>query len=78
MKSSVFINLIFLLLHKQKTKYISIFISLQNEILKTLESHNDFIIQKEFGGRIFDIENQLEIFMELKISQREFMEDINF
>lgn len=77
MKSSVFINLIFLLLHKQKTKYISIFIlatltifllsivifiksSLQNEILKTLESHNDFIIQKEFGGRIFDIENQLE------------------
>ena len=77
MKSSVFINLIFLLLHKQKTKYISIFIlstltifllstvifiksSLQNEILKTLESHNDFIIQREFGGRIFDIENQLE------------------
>lgn len=77
MKSRVFINLIFLLLHKQKTKYISIFIlatltifllsivifiksSLQNEILKTLESHNDFIIQKEFGGRIFDIENQLE------------------
>ena len=77
MKSSVFINLIFLLLHKQKTKYVSIFIlatltifllstvifiksSLQNEILKTLESHNDFIIQKEFGGRIFDIENQLE------------------
>ncbi len=77
MKSSVFINLIFLLLHKQKTKYISIFIlstltifllstvifiksSLQNEILKTLESHNDVIIQKEFGGRIFDIENQLE------------------
>ncbi|MCT7511558.1 ABC transporter permease [Aliarcobacter cryaerophilus] len=77
MKSSVFINLIFLLLHKQKTKYISIFIlatltifllstvifiksSLQNQILKTLESHNDFIIQKEFGGRIFDIENQLE------------------
>ena len=77
MKSSVFINLIFLLLHKQKTKYISIFIlatltifllstvifiksSLQNEILKSLESHNDFIIQKEFGGRIFDIENQLE------------------
>ncbi|WP_148623335.1 ABC transporter permease [Aliarcobacter cryaerophilus] len=77
MKSSVFINLIFLLLHKQKTKYISIFIlatltifllstvifiksSLQNEILKTLESHNDFIIQKESGGRIFDIENQLE------------------
>ncbi|MGJ0317232.1 FtsX-like permease family protein [Aliarcobacter cryaerophilus] len=77
MKSSVFINLVFLLLHKQKTKYISIFIlatltifllstvifiksSLQNEILKTLESHNDFIIQKEFGGRIFDIENQLE------------------
>lgn len=77
MKSSVFINLIFLLLHKQKTKYISIFIlatltifllstvifiksSLQNEILKTLESHNDFIIQKEFGERIFDIENQLE------------------
>lgn len=77
MKSSVFINLIFLLLHKQKTKYISILIlatltifllstvifiksSLQNEILKTLESHNDFIIQKEFGGRIFDIENQLE------------------
>lgn len=77
MKSSVFINLIFLLLHKQKTKYISIFIlatltifllstvifiksSLQNEILKTLESNNDFIIQKEFGGRIFDIENQLE------------------
>ena len=77
MKSSVFINLIFLLLQKQKTKYISIFIlatltifllstvifiksSLQNEILKTLESHNDFIIQKEFGGRIFDIENQLE------------------
>lgn len=77
MKNSVFINLIFLLLHKQKTKYISIFIlatltifllstvifiksSLQNEILKTLESHNDFIIQKEFGGRIFDIENQLE------------------
>ena len=63
--------------HKQKTKYISIFIlatltifllstvifiksSLQNEILKTLESHNDFIIQREFGGRIFDIENQLE------------------
>ena len=77
MKISVFINLIFLLLHKQKTKYISIFIlstltifllstvifiksSLQNEILKTLESHNDFIIQREFGGRIFDIENQLE------------------
>ena len=77
MKSSVFINLIFLLLHKQKTKYISIFIlatltifllstvifiksSLQNEILKTLESHNDFIIQREFGGRIFDIENELE------------------
>ena len=77
MKSSVFINLIFLLLHKQKTKYISIFIlatltifllstvifiksSIQNEILKTLESHNDFIIQREFGGRIFDIENQLE------------------
>ncbi|MCT7534883.1 FtsX-like permease family protein [Aliarcobacter cryaerophilus] len=77
MKSSVFVNLIFLLLHKQKTKYISIFIlailtifllstvifiksSLQNEILKTLESHNDFIIQREFGGRIFDIENQLE------------------
>ncbi|MGJ0376821.1 ABC transporter permease [Aliarcobacter cryaerophilus] len=77
MKNSVFINLIFLLLHKQKTKYISIFIlatltifllstvifiksSLQNEILKTLESHNDFIIQREFGGRIFDIENQLE------------------
>lgn len=77
MKSSVFINLIFLLLHKQKTKYIFIFIlatltifllstvifiksSLQNEILKTLESHNDFIIQREFGGRIFDIENQLE------------------
>ena len=77
MKSSVSINLIFLLLHKQKTKYISIFIlatltifllstvifiksSLQNEILKTLESHNDFIIQREFGGRIFDIENQLE------------------
>ena len=77
MKSRVFINLIFLLLHKQKTKYISIFIlatltifllstvifiksSLQNEILKTLESHNDFIIQREFGGRIFDIENQLE------------------
>src|SRR5574344_1682517 len=77
MKSRVFINLIFLFFHKQKTKYISIFIlatltifllstvifiksSLQNEILKTLESHNDFIIQKEFGGRIFDIENQLE------------------
>ena len=77
MKSSVFINLIFLLLHKQKTKYISIFIlstltifllstvifiksSLQNEILKTLKNHNDFIIQKEFGGRIFDIDNQVE------------------
>ena len=77
MKSSDFINIIFQLLHKQKTKYISIFIlatltifllstvifiksSLQNEILKTLESHNDFIIQREFGGRIFDIENQLE------------------
>ncbi|AXK48184.1 ABC transporter permease [Aliarcobacter trophiarum LMG 25534] len=77
MKSSVFINLIFLLLHKQKTKYISIFIlstliiflistvifiksSLQNEILKTLETHNDFIIQREFAGRIFDINNQIE------------------
>ncbi|PRM88807.1 ABC transporter permease [Aliarcobacter cryaerophilus] len=77
MKSSVFINLIFLLLHKQKTKYISIFIlstltifllstvifiksSLQNEILKTVENHNDFIIQKEFGGRVFDINNQVE------------------
>ena len=63
MKSSVFINLIFLLLHKQKTKIYIYFIlatltifllstvifiksSLQNEILKTLESHNDFIIQK--------------------------------
>ncbi|AYJ80818.1 ABC transporter permease [Aliarcobacter cryaerophilus ATCC 43158] len=77
MKISVFINLIFLLLHKQKIKYIAVFIlstltifllstvifiksSLQNEILKTLKNHNDFIIQKEFGGRIFDIDNQVE------------------
>lgn len=34
--------------------------SLQNEILKTLETHNDFIIQREFAGRIFDINNQIE------------------
>lgn len=77
MKSSVFFNLVFLLIHKQKNRYISIFIlstltifvlstvvfiknSLQNELLKTVKNHNDFVIQREFGGRILDINNQVE------------------